>query len=167
MTNAVVGSETTISEGSITQLASDFNAVSFLYVLTFIPDPFLRVKGTAKSYETCPLSLLALMSANKCLVLGGLLLIASPDSACQNKHMHLIRDWFSGLGTFSILLHFTCLFLELLGFHKLSYTKERHFHGLTVGKFKDVPELSHDEIQQAALKFHVLQDKHKIEDLEE
>ena len=40
----------------------------------------------------------ALLSANKCLALGGLLLIASPDSACQNKHMHLIRDWFSGLG---------------------------------------------------------------------
>lgn len=137
MTSPVFGEETVISsDRNIEQLARDFNAVSFLYVLTFIPDPLLRVK--------------ALMSANKCLALGGLLLIASPDSACQNKHMHLIRDWFSGL--------------EDLGFHKLSYTKEKHFHGLTVGKFKDV-ELGDEEIVKVAQKFHVLHDKHKLEDL--
>ena len=57
------------------------------------------------------------MSANKCLVLGGLLLIASPDSACQNKHMHLIRDWFSGLGTFSVLLR---IYLPLFRITRIS-----------------------------------------------
>ena len=61
--------------------------------------------------------------------------------------MFWMRDWYSAL--------------EKLGFKKLSYAKERHFHGLSVVKIREeeiCPELF-DEISK---QIYILQDKHEL-----
>ena len=65
--------------------------------------------------------------------------------------MFWMRDWYSGL--------------EKLGFKKLSYAKERHFHGLSVVKIKEDP-ISDDLLKEISEKFYILQDKHDLSHIE-
>jgi hypothetical protein len=86
------------------------------------------------------------------LTIGGLLLIATPDSACQNKHMFWMRDWYSAL--------------TQIGFKKLSYAKEKHFHGLSVVKINNFTEPGEEKRKELAEKMYILQDKHDLKMLD-
>jgi len=88
-------SETTEKVKTIEFIENTFDQVSFLYLLSYMPDPILRFQS--------------IINASKLLRIGGQLLIATPDSANQNKHQFWMRDWFSSL--------------EKLGFKKHSYSK--------------------------------------------
>ena len=44
---------------------------------------------------------------------------------------------------------------------KLSYAKERHFHGLSVVKIKEDP-ISDDTLKEISEKFYILQDRHDL-----
>jgi len=97
-------------EKPITFIENSFDQVSFLYLLSYMPDPILRFQS--------------IINALKLLRIGGQLLIATPDSANQNKHQFWMRDWFDNL--------------DKIGFKKHSYSKEKHFHGLCLYKYKNL-----------------------------
>lgn len=116
---------------------NSFDQICFLYVLSYMPDPRLRLD--------------LLINAAKCLKIGGQLLIATPDSANAYKHRKWIQDWFKAL--------------EMIGFKKHSYSKEKHFHGLALFKEKEIKNenLNFSEISEL---LYILHDKHNLNKLE-
>ena len=94
-----------------------------------------------------------IFSASQSLKIGGLLLVATPDSACQNKHMQFVRDWYF-------------VFAEM-GFKKLSYAKEKHFHGMSLVKVRTVPMPRDQKLAELCAKLYILHDKHDLNTLEQ
>jgi len=60
-----------------------------------------------------------------------------------------MRDWFSSL--------------DKLGFKKHSYSKEKHFHGLCLYKYKNISD--DIDLKSFENKFYILHDKHDLEKL--
>lgn len=116
-------------------IENSFDQVSFLYLLSYMPDPILRFQS--------------IINALKLLRIGGQLLIATPDSANQNKHQFWMRDWFDSL--------------DKLGFRKHSYSKEKHFHGLCLYKYKNISD--DIDLKSFENKFYILHDKHDLDKL--
>ena len=67
--------------------------------------------------------------------------------------MYWMRDWYAAL--------------EILGFKKLSYSKERHFHGLSLVKVEECNVLTENERSVIREKLYILHDKHDLETLEQ
>nr|XP_033814749.1 S-adenosylmethionine sensor upstream of mTORC1 [Geotrypetes seraphini] len=77
-----------------------FHVVVFSLLLSYFPSPYQRWICCKKAHEL--------------LVLNGLLLIITPDSAHQNRHAMMMKSW--------------KIAIESLGFKRLKYSKFSHMH---------------------------------------
>lgn len=105
--NVVIGSKLDISEFKVTQLCeSYFDAVTFCFLLEYIPSPDLRLKACENAYNI--------------LKPGGLLLINTPDSKHVGANSKIMKSW-----------QFT---LANIGFSRIKYEKFKHMHCMAFRK---------------------------------
>jgi len=112
-----------------------FDVVVFSLLLSYFPSPQQRLKCCINAYH--------------CLHLHGILLIITPDSSHQNKHVAMMKSWKKAL--------------ELIGFTRFKYEKLDHLHCMAYRKSKDDSVLDNlfDKLSDA---FFIPQDFQEIEE---
>jgi len=108
-----------------------FDVVVFCLLLSYFPHPHQRLK--------------CCYNAHKILRLHGLLLVVTPDSSHQNKHVAMMKQWKIGI--------------EGLGFSRWKYSKEEHLHCMA---FRKVTNITHDS---GSDNLSIPQDSHEVEPL--
>lgn len=83
-----------------------YDVVVFSLLLSYMP-------STDQRHQCC-------INAHKALQLHGLLLVITPDSSHQNKHIEMMKSWKK------------CI--EELGFHRWRYVKDTHLHCMAFRK---------------------------------
>lgn len=105
--NVSIDSKLDISDFKVTQLCENyFDAVTFCFLLEYIPSPDLRLKVCENAY--------------KILKPGGLLLINTPDSKHVGANCKIMKCW-----------QFT---LANIGFSRIKYQKFKHMHCMAFRK---------------------------------
>lgn len=105
--NVSIGSKLDISEGKVSQLCENyFDAVTFCFLLEYIPSPDLRLKACDNAYRI--------------LKPGGLLLINTPDSKHVGANSKIMKCWQFALAN--------------IGFSRIKYEKFKHMHCMAFRK---------------------------------
>jgi len=116
---------------------SSLKCVVFCYLLSYIPDPALRLQACIKGL--------------KLLSVGGVLLLLTPDSSSQQKHYLFIRNIITGFAA--------------IGAKKIRYRKEKHYHALVFMKISEIGE-SDINVEEISKNFWIPHDRHTAEDFQ-
>ena len=99
---------------------NSFDIVIFSLLLSYFP-------STEQRMQCC-------VNAHKVLVPHGILLIITPDSSHQNRHVGMIKSWRSGI--------------EALGFHRWKYVKDTHLHCMAFRRTRTPVDYNSVHIEQ-------------------
>lgn len=114
-----------------TTLRTDYDVVVFSLLLSYLPAPQQRL-------ECC-------IRAHRVLKLHGLLLLITPDSSHQNKHVVMMKDWKR------------CI--EAIGFHQWKYWKDKHLHCMAFRKTQATKQ-DYSDLGESCTLLYIPQDKH-------
>lgn len=97
-----------VSEGSPTSslIRGSYQVVVFSLFLSYLPECRQRLRCCVRAHEL--------------LCVHGLLLVVTPDSSHQNRHVAMMRSWKTSI--------------EAIGFHRYRYTKQTHLHCMAFRK---------------------------------
>lgn len=112
-----------------------FDIVTFSLLLSYFPSARQRL-------QCC-------LNAQKCLKMNGLLLIVTPDSSHQNKHVGMMKSWKNAL--------------ESIGFTRFKYDKLDHLHCMAYRKSKQT-EITLSLIESLRDSFFIPQDSQEIQE---
>lgn len=118
-------------------VAGTVDVVVFSLLLSYFPSSEQRLK--------------CVVNAHRMLQLHGILLIITPDSSHQNRHVAMMKSWKNGL--------------ERLGFLRFSYEKLPHLHCMAYRKCQEeLPCVGSEDLKDS---FYIPQDSQELEEKQE